>query len=149
MEKVTSKLAVLLFLTMLIPACAFFERVGTVVSDNEILAYLVVSQATARFIQRADDQPARASKVIDVANQLETTVDGDPTATVDTLKKLVFENVNLDNLTPADQLLLFDLVSVAEKEILKGTETGQLNEETKIALKSVLSSVRSGAAVFQ
>ena len=133
---------------VMLNACAFMERVGSVVTDNEVTAYLVISQATARFVGKAEDPQARAQKVLDITAQIEAQIDENPTTTIEYIKNLVLDSVDLDQLEPSDKLLLIDLMVIAEKQLLQSAENGELTEETKVALKSVLSAARSGAAVY-
>ena len=119
--------------------CSAVERVGDWFSDNPVAANLIVRQAVARYIGGADsaaDVEKRRADVADVLGKTLTFLDGNPRARVDAIVLVLHSYVNWDSLTPADRLLLLDVIQFVQLSLSE--RESELPENASLALRSLL-----------
>jgi len=116
-------------------------------SDSTIAAHLAVSYATAKYIEKGGaGAPARAQRVIDVADAIEAAATGE-SVTIAALKALVLAKLP-GSLSPADRVLANALIDAVLAELEARIGDGVLKPDQLVKVREVLKWVREGASQF-
>jgi hypothetical protein len=130
----------LLMAACLLPGCTFFQK-------NQVLAMVVVQQATTRYIEQAPDKPARAAAVRKVAEDIKRVAESDKVS-IDGLKALALKQIEKAQLKPSDALLANTLVEASVAALLEKVKTGELDADAKVAVNKLIDWVRSATALY-
>lgn len=131
--------------------CQTASRVVSYTQNNPVIVNFATKQAIARYIQAgqsADDVSHRADRVVTVIREVEYFLDGNPTASSDTLFDVVKSNVELDRLSVTDRLLVDDLFALVQENLKKNEQAGFLPADAVIRIRVLLRTLLQTAALF-
>lgn len=138
------------FLTMS-SGCTTMSRLYSYTQENPVIVDLAVRQAVFRYIDAGATVQAkqdRAARVNEVVEQIEHFLEGNPTASAQTLWLIVKSNINMNTLTPADKLLVEDILTLVELNIERSSQEVILDEPVIIQVRVLLRTLIKTAALF-
>lgn len=144
-------IVILFSITLSLSACTSAYKVLSFTQSNSIVVSVATQQAVMRFIEAghdADEQVVRAGKVVKVITELQNYLSGNPLASSETLFIVLKAHVNLERLTPSDQILVQSIFSVIETTIERRQDTGLIEEDAMIKLRVLLRTVATTAQYF-
>jgi hypothetical protein len=112
--------------------------------SQEVILHLIVRQATIRVIDGKPDRAVRVQKIIQEARMV---VEGEKEITVALAVEALRQAIDAEKLTPADQLLIEDLLKLVQVEIEDKIGIGVLNPEQKAFLSEVLKQAELAATL--
>lgn len=127
---------------------AFFISSCATLKENDAVVRLVLQQATLRAIDASGHPESRALRVIEIVTDARKFVSGNPQSTVDVITQVVVAQIDFEGMSPADQLLVRDLISIATAEIQSRINTGDLNGEQLVYVDTVLGYIESAAQLW-
>jgi hypothetical protein len=148
MNRIRLAIAAAFVAVLLCGACAQLAGVSDWVNENPHTADLVISQSIARYIESSDDQPATAARVEATVATAINYLDGNPTATLDQLLQVVNDSINWDSLSISDRILVQDLIGLVQVQLVDIQVSGELSEDEKIGIRSMLNTIRRTAGYF-
>lgn len=132
--------AATLMMAAILTGCAFLQK-------HQVLAMVVVQQATTRYIEQGSDHAARAAEVRKVAEDIKRVAESDK-ATIEGLRELALKKVAAAGMNPSDTLLANTLVEVSVQALQEKVKTGELDAEAKIAVGKLIDWVISATALY-
>lgn len=136
----------------LITACSAIETVGDYLNENPVFASMAARQAVGRYIAAGDtleDEKARAANVKERITRVLDFIDGNPETDVDGIMLVVDSVIDWDQLSPADRLLVQDVVLLVEQELRKHQrDKYQLSESASIAIKALFKTAVHTAEIY-
>jgi hypothetical protein len=107
---------------------------GTLGEDNAS-AKLIVQYAILDYVGESTD---RASRVVEVIDEVEGYLATDTPVTVDLLKGEAYERIDFNQLKPADRLLAANIVELLANKLTERVGQGQLDATQKLRVSEVL-----------
>jgi hypothetical protein len=111
---------------------------------QEATLNLLVRQATVRALQNKPERAPRAKEIIGEARQLTT---GEKDVTVALAVAAMRGVIEWDRLTPADRLLIEDIMTMIQIDLENHLGSGILNPEQKAFLDKLLQSAEQAASL--
>lgn len=133
---------------LLMAGCATTNRLVSYMQSNPIVVNIATKQAVFRYINAGKtdtEKVARSERVQAVLNKVEYFLEGNPTASSQTLLLVVKANVDLDKLEPADRLLVEDIFSVIESNMTKYEQSGLLSNDAVIRIRVLIRTLLQAA----
>lgn len=127
---------------------AFFISACATLKENDAVVRLVLQQATLRAIDASGHPESRATRVIEIVGQARKFAQGNPQSTVDVITQVVVAQIDFAGMSPADQLLVRDLISIATAEIQNRINAGDLDGEQLVYVDTVLGYIESAAQLW-
>jgi|SRR3970040_1030734 len=109
---------------------------------EEVILNLVVRQAVVRALANKPDRAVRAKQII---AQARAVVSGDLDATVALAVEALRSAIKWDNLSPADKVLIEDVLALVKLEVEKHVGNGVLNPEQRTLIVKLLQSAEEAA----
>lgn len=126
---------------LMMTACATLQ-------DNQVLTEIALGQTVARVIQNSDSPMDRARRCMLLADAIDKYLESGAVLSASTITDAVKGHLAARSLSPADKLLLNDLLLLAEKG-LKDIEIKKLPELESVAfVKSLTERIRSTAQLY-
>lgn len=144
--------AALIAVFLCVSGCSAFETLGDYVRENPVFVSIASRQAVARYIAAGDTieaQEKRAGKVVSTSGKIMAVLEGNPTTTVDTLLITIDSAIDWGELSPADRLLVTDVVSMVEFELRKyEVENEPINSASRVAIRGLFEVAKSAAKMY-
>ena len=132
------KLSSLLVIALAIVGCATFEQ-------HSAGFQLVTRQLTMRFITDSHDPMLYATRVEEIADQILDFTSKEPTTSIDVIALKVYDLIHWDNLAPADQELVKDLLRMYQNEIMSMVAEGKLPRDQVMEVRKFVTWIRDAA----
>lgn len=145
------KYYVIAFCLFFITGCSTVSSLVSYTQSNPLIVDLATRQAVIRFIDGGDtpeDKTKRATEVIARIERVEYFVEGNPTASADTLLTVIRSNVDWESMRLADRLLVADIFTIIESNLKKSERDGYLDEDAVIRIRVLLRTLTETAEVF-
>lgn len=142
------KTIIAMLVCLLMTGCATTNKVISYMQSNPVVVNIATKQAVFRYINAGEsdsDKVARSERVQAVLNKVEYFLEGNPTASSQTLLLVVKANVDLDKLEPADRLLVEDIFTVIESNMIKYEESGLLSNDAVIRIRVLIRTLLKAA----
>lgn len=136
--------AVTLALLLLVSGCA-------TLNTNPLLVDMAVRQAVLRYIDAGDseaDKHKRAAAVVAVVQKADSFLEGEPQADVSTLLLVVDHAINWDALSPADRMLLSDVMTLVKHALQEKQSEGILDGAALVGLRALFETAATTAALL-
>lgn len=132
--------------------CSTFETLGDYVRENPVFSSIVTRQAVARYIAAGDtqqDQQRRANNVNKTVSKVAAVLEGNPETTVDTLLITIDSAIDWSELSPADRILVTDIVMLVEAELRTyEVENEPVDSDAVIAIRGLFEVAKSAAQIY-
>ena len=145
------RIYLLLALLVSLAGCSILNDVGQYASDNPLIVNAAVRQAVFRYIDAGNSEAAknaRARGVIEVVQEVDTFLEGNPTASVSTLLAVAQEHIPWGNLEIADRLLVEDILAMVRLSLEQKQSEGLLDPDAVVGLRAILQTAVSTAALL-
>lgn len=141
-----------LAISLSVTGCSVVQSLGDYVNENPIFADIATRQAVGRYIAAGsspEEQEARAVDVDKTVTKALIFLEGNPTATVDTLLAVVDTYIDWGSLSVPDRLLVQDILALVEAELRKHEdEASGISDTARIAIRDLLETAISAAAWY-
>lgn len=145
------KKLIILALLSIIVGCSALEKVGDYVNENELFTSIAVRQVVSRYIasgETLEEEKKRAEKVQSRLIKIKDYVSGNPIATISGLLEVAENSINWGELETSDRILVQDIISLLKSELTNQSETNELSDSSKIAIKGMFDTAISAAKVY-
>ena len=119
--------------------------------DNPELVDVSVRQGVFIYIDGGEteaDKNRRSRQVVEVIRKVDKYLQGNPQARVDQIYDVLVSEIDLDKLSPIDQLRVQDIMSLIRTSIKTKQKEGLLDEDITIAIRAVLSTALATARIL-
>lgn len=145
-------IAALVAVFLCLGGCSAIETIADYTSDNPVLASTATRLAVGRYIAAGatiEEENQRAAEVVKRVNKALTYLDGAPASPPGALLEVLKKSVAWDELTPADRLLVLDVMALVQYEIEKNAASDPvLTAETRLTLRDLLATAARAAKFY-
>lgn len=143
----TILLTVLATVFLCLGGCAPLNALSDSVSDNPLLASFAMRQAVAQYIAQGetlDEEHKRADQVIERGEKVRAMLEGD--ATKGALLKAINRSIDWQELTPADRILVIEIIALLEHEL---ADVEAIDDQVRLTLADLFSTAISAARLYR
>lgn len=155
MHKRNLVLAALVAVFLCLSGCAALksaaESAGDYIRENPTFVSIGTRTAIEFYIEQKDTLQQRIDRAKDVERRFQKLlvfVDDNPTAPIDELVEYANSIIDWDELSPNDRVIVQEVVSLIEKEVRIYAEKNKLDENARVALRSIFEVAVSAAQVY-
>lgn len=109
--------------------------------DNPFVVRIAVSQAVLRYIESGNTQDqiaVRKQHVLSVMSHTLTYIDAGASASVDDIFYVFRDQLDLESMSLADQLLARETILLVQNNLQRRVESGELPADTVLVLRSIV-----------
>lgn len=107
---------------------------------------IAIQYATLKLINQSSD--VSKADVLDGVESVRALVDPEATVEVSRLTEQALQAVDIGGLDPADQLLLREILRLAERRLADQTDSGIIDPDDWVAVTAILDYVESAARLY-
>lgn len=140
-----------LLVCLLMAGCATTHKLVSYMQSNPLVVNIAAKQAVFRYIDAGITHEAkieRAEQVREVLDKVEYFLEGNPTASSATLLLVVKSHIDLDQLSPSDRLLVEDVMTIIENNIITSEKAGLLGPDAVIRIRVLIRTLVRAAGMF-
>jgi len=144
---VVKNIIVLFMLGVCVVACAQLEALGKYAAEHSGRAAFAARQAAYTYIEQGrsyDDKVAKAARVVEVMEAAERELQGNPTATADTVLVVLSQPIMWGRLTIQEKIILEEVVAIL-RERLDATD---LDPAARFGVRHIIESTRGAALSY-
>jgi len=138
---------VLFMLGVCVVACAQLEAVGKYAAEHSGRAAFAARQAAYAYIEQGrsyDDKVAKAARVVEVMEAAERELQGNPTATVDTILAVLSQPIVWGQLTIQEKIIIEEVVAILRQRL----DATDLDPGAKFGVRHIIKSTRGAALSY-
>lgn len=127
------------------------EKVADVVNENSFLVNVGTRTAVEYYINLKDTLAGRIDRAKDVQARFQLClayIDENPTASINTILEVVDSVIEWDKLSPNERIIVQEIVHQIELELKTEIDKGSLEDDTRIAIRSLFEVAISAAKVY-
>ena len=127
------------------------EKVADVVNENSFLVNVGTRTAVEYYINQKDTLASRIDRAKDVQARFQLClayIDENPSASINTILEVVDSVIEWDKLSPNERIIVQEIVHQVELELKTEVDKGGLEDDTRIAIRSLFEVAISAAKVY-
>lgn len=132
----------ILILTMaFVTACSTIANIGEYANNNPVVIDIATRQAVYRYIDAAETEQGKADRAGDVVQRLRNVdayLQGNPTASIETLLVVLEQQIDWESLSNADQILVLDIMTLVKANLESKANEQMLDADAIVGLRSII-----------
>lgn len=127
------------------------ENAGDYIRENPVFVSIGTRTAIEFYIEQKDTLQQRIDRAKDVEarfDELLVFVDDNPSAPIDELVEYANSIIDWEELSPNDRVIVQEVVRLIEKEVRIYAEQNKIDDDVRVALRSVFEVAVSAAQVY-
>ena len=122
---------------------------GNLLGNHELIAGVAAAKATVEIIERAENQQARAARILIYTATAEELVDSSKPVTLQDVYQAVHDAINWEAIPPIDRMIVEDLLQAVRDSLAREAERfAILSPEAEVSVIHIIRRIRETASFY-